>query len=206
MILLIDNFDSFTFNLVRYFEELSFEVMVVKNNAISLGDIDRLNPEFIVLSPGPGRPEDAGICLPVVDKFYTSKPILGVCLGHQVIAQYFGAKIIHAKQLIHGKVSAIHHENDVLFEQVVSPFNATRYHSLVVDAKSLSSELLVTASTQTALGEFDEVMAIAHKSYPVFGVQFHPEAALTENGHQILANFIACGLQSLVSTKEIVWS
>lgn len=206
MILLIDNFDSFTFNVLRYFKELSSDVMVVKNNAIRLDEIEQIDPELIVLSPGPGRPEDAGICLSVVDRFHAIKPILGICLGHQVIAQYFGAKIIHAKELIHGKASEITHQNEYLFDRVPSPFKATRYHSLVVGAESLPNELSIIASTQTSSGELDEVMAIAHRQYPVFGVQFHPEAALTEYGHQILSNFIACGLQSSQAVKELLWS
>jgi anthranilate synthase/aminodeoxychorismate synthase-like glutamine amidotransferase len=212
MILLIDNFDSFTFNVVRYFKELSSDVMVVKNNAITLDEIEQIDPELIVLSPGPGRPEDAGICLSVVDRFHAIKPILGICLGHQVIAQYFGAKIIHAKELIHGKASEITHQNEYLFDRLPSPFKATRYHSLVVDAESLPNELSIIASTQTESGEsgesgeLDEVMAIAHRQYPVFGVQFHPEAVLTEYGHQILSNFIVCGLQSSQTVKELLWS
>ncbi len=198
---MIDNFDSFTFNLVQYFKELDQDVQVFRNDALSIADIEQMSPDHIVISPGPGRPENAGISLDVIQHFYTQIPLLGVCLGHQALAQLFGATIVRAKALVHGKTSPMYHEQRVLFEGVPSPFQATRYHSLVVDEATLPSCFEVTAWTENDVKEKEEIMGIKHKDYPVFGVQFHPEAILTEYGHKLLDNFISYSHLSTVNKK-----
>lgn len=185
MILMIDNYDSFTYNLVQYLGELGQRVKVYRNDALSINDIKKLAPAKIVISPGPGRPEDAGISCEVIRQLSGKIPILGVCLGHQAIGYVFGAKIVGAKKLMHGKTSKIYHNKKDIFKGIASPFLATRYHSLLVDKKSLPDCLEITAFTAE-----DEIMGLKHKVYPVWGVQFHPESILTKSGKQILDNFI----------------
>ncbi|MCG8431144.1 MAG: aminodeoxychorismate/anthranilate synthase component II [Candidatus Omnitrophica bacterium] len=186
MVLMIDNYDSFTYNLVQYLGMLGVRVKVYRNDAISAARISRMKPEKIVISPGPGRPEDAGVSCEVIGTFAAKIPILGVCLGHQAIGYSMGGRIVGAKKLMHGKTSAIYHGPDRLFRNIPNPFEATRYHSLVVDKKSLPSCLTVTAWTGDK-----EIMGIKHKRYPVWGVQFHPESVLTGAGLDILRNFLA---------------
>jgi len=193
MLLILDNYDSFTWNLVQYFGELGQKAVVYRNDQITLQQIESLQPTAIVISPGPGTPDDAGISMAVIKHFAGKIPILGVCLGHQAIAQVFGGKIIHAKAIVHGKTSKIFHNNQGLFRHLTTPCTATRYHSLVVDKTSLPDTFEITAWTENSRGEIDEIMAIQHKNYPdcpVAGVQFHPESILTEQGHQLLRNFL----------------
>ena len=189
MILMIDNYDSFTFNIVQYLGELGADVLVKRNNKITLDDIDRLNPEKIVISPGPCTPNEAGISLEVVKKYYKTTPILGVCLGHQTIGQAFGGNIVSAKKIMHGKTSQIIHDGDYIFKDIDQEFTATRYHSLVIEKKSFPDSLLVTARTKDDESE-SEIMGIRHKEYNLFGVQFHPESILTDSGHKLLENFL----------------
>ena len=189
MLLLIDNFDSFTHNLARYFTELGANVEVVRNNALTLDDISRLAPSQLVISPGPCTPNEAGISLSAIEYFAGKIPILGVCLGHQAIGQVFGAKVVGAQEIKHGKVSALSHRNSGLFKDLPNPFNVTRYHSLVLDPTSLPSSINVDAWCETAQGT-KEIMAISHASYPVWGVQYHPESLLTEHGHSVLEAFL----------------
>ncbi len=189
MILMIDNYDSFTFNIVQYLGELGAEVVVKRNDKISLIDIDKLNPEKIVISPGPCTPNQAGISIEVVKNYYKKLPILGVCLGHQTIGQAFGGKIIPAKEIMHGKTSEIVHDGDYLFNDIPQKFTATRYHSLVIEQSSFPDSLLITASTDEAEAS-SEIMGIRHKDYNLFGVQFHPESILTDSGHKLLQNFL----------------
>ena len=185
MILMIDNYDSFTYNLVQYLGELGQEVKVYRNDALSIKDIKKLNPKSIVISPGPGRPEDAGISCAVIEEFGGKIPILGVCLGHQAIGYSFGGKIVQAKRLMHGKVSKIYHHKKGIFKNIPNPFLATRYHSLLVEKKSLPACLEITAWTKES-----EIMGLKHKEYSLWGVQFHPESILTKSGKAILDNFI----------------
>ncbi|MCH9769365.1 MAG: aminodeoxychorismate/anthranilate synthase component II [Gammaproteobacteria bacterium] len=185
MILLIDNYDSFVYNLARYIRELGFETLVKRNDEINLAEINDLNPSHIILSPGPCMPNKAGICLELVKTYASSIPILGVCLGHQAIAQAFGASIIKAKAPRHGKTSLIQHNGKGIFAGVENPFQAARYHSLIVDKNSLPNEFEITAQTQTK-----EIMAIRHSDYPLVGVQFHPESVLTKHGYDLLKNFV----------------
>lgn len=185
MILMIDNYDSFTYNLVQYLKCLNEDVLVYRNDTISLEDIEKLNPHMIVLSPGPCTPKEAGICKEVVSTFKGKYPILGICLGHQTIGDVFGGKIIKAKEPVHGKVHSIRHKGIGVFEGLPNPLKVTRYHSLVIESKSLPDCLEITA--QTAEGE---IMGIRHKEYLIEGVQFHPEAILTERGIDILQNFL----------------
>jgi anthranilate synthase/aminodeoxychorismate synthase-like glutamine amidotransferase len=185
MILMIDNYDSFTYNLVQYLGELGQRVLVYRNDALSIEDIKKLKPEKIVISPGPGRPEDAGISCDVIREFSGKIPILGVCLGHQAIGYVFGGRIVIAKKLMHGKTSKIYHNKKDIFKGIPNPFLATRYHSLLVEKTSLPDCLEVTAYTAE-----NEIMGLKHKAYPVWGVQFHPESILTKSGKQILDNFI----------------
>ena len=185
MLLMIDNYDSFTYNLVQYFGELEQEVAVYRNDEITLEKIEGLKPRYIVISPGPCTPNEAGISVPLIGRFAGKIPILGVCLGHQSIGQAFGGKIVHAKQVMHGKTSAIRHNASGVFRNLPDPFQATRYHSLVIERASLPDCLEVTAWTDDG-----EIMGVRHKSLPVEGVQFHPESILTENGHSLLANFL----------------
>ncbi len=190
MLLMIDNYDSFTYNLVQYFAELGAEVEVRRNDQITLQQIEQLNPEKIVLSPGPCTPNEAGICLSLLQHFAGRLPILGVCLGHQAIGQAFGGKVIRAKKVMHGKVSDVYHVNTDVFSGLPSPFVATRYHSLVIEQASCPSCFELTAWTQDDSGQLDEIMGIAHKTLPIYGVQFHPESILTQHGHALLANFL----------------
>ncbi|KID58994.1 anthranilate synthase component II [Pseudoalteromonas luteoviolacea] len=191
MLLMIDNYDSFTFNLVQYFQKLDQEVLVKRNDDLSISEIKQLNPAHIVISPGPCSPNEAGISLQVVQQLQGQFPILGVCLGHQTIAQAMGAHVGKAKSVMHGKVSRIFHANKGAFCGLPSSFNVCRYHSLAVDAESLPDKLEVTAWTQTETGALDEVMGICHTDLALEGVQFHPEAILTEHGLELLDNFIA---------------
>lgn len=190
MLLMIDNYDSFTYNLVQYFGELGADVQVYRNDKITIAEIETLNPDKIVISPGPCTPNEAGISLNVIRHFSTKKPILGVCLGHQSIGQAFGGDIVHANAIMHGKTSPIHHNNSSVFRGIESPFKATRYHSLVVNKASLPDCFDITAWTENDDGSLDEIMGIQHKTLPVEGVQFHPESILTEQGHALLKNFL----------------
>lgn len=190
MILMIDNYDSFTYNLVQYLGELQQQVKVVRNDQIGVREIAQLQPECIVLSPGPCTPNEAGVSLDVVQDFAGKIPILGVCLGHQTIGQAFGGKIVRANDIMHGKTSEIYHRNEHVFSNCDLPFTATRYHSLVIEKNSLPACLEVTAWTQTDTGDVDEIMGVRHKELAVEGVQFHPESILTEFGHHLLQNFI----------------
>ena len=185
MILMIDNYDSFTYNLVQYLGSLHQEVKVLRNDKITLDEIKKMAPAKIVISPGPGRPEDAGISCAAIKEFAGKIPILGVCLGHQAIGFAYGGKIIGAKKLMHGKTSLIYHNNKEIFRGLPNPFEATRYHSLLVEKKSLPEVLEVTAWTKE-----DEIMGLKHKKYPLWGVQFHPESILTKHGMDLLKNFI----------------
>ncbi|MEW6443952.1 MAG: aminodeoxychorismate/anthranilate synthase component II [bacterium] len=187
MMLVIDNYDSFTFNLVQYFQELGQRVTVVRNDAIRVAEIEKRNPEFLVISPGPGRPEDAGISVEAIRRFSGLVPILGVCLGHQAIGAAFGARIVQARRLMHGKVSAVRHDGKRMFRGLESPFPATRYHSLAIARAGLPECLAVTASAEDG-----EIMAVRHRRLAVEGVQFHPESILTRPGKQLLQNFVSC--------------
>ena len=191
MVLMIDNYDSFTYNLVQYLGELGAEVRVARNDQISINEIEALSPKHIMLSPGPCTPNEAGISLKVIDHFSSKLPMLGVCLGHQAIGQAAGGHIVHARQIMHGKTSMIYHENVGVFKGLSSPFEATRYHSLVINKDSLPECLEVTAWTENKQGERDEIMGVRHKEYRVEGVQFHPESILTQWGHDLLRNFLA---------------
>lgn len=186
MLLMIDNYDSFTYNLVQYVMELGSEVKVVRNDAITLAEIEALNPSHLVISPGPGKPAEAGISLDVIRRFGGKIPLLGVCLGHQSLAEVFGGTIVRAPMLMHGKTSPIHHEGEGVFEGLPRPFEATRYHSLIVERDSLPDCLEVTAWTEDGL-----IMGLRHKTLPrLQGVQFHPESIMTEGGHDLLRNFL----------------
>jgi anthranilate synthase component 2 len=190
MILMIDNYDSFTYNIVQYLGELGADVQIYRNDAISLAEIEQLAPEKIVISPGPCSPSEAGISIDVIKHFTGKLPILGVCLGHQSIGQAFGGKVVRARQVMHGKLSPVHHNNSGVFRDLPSPFTATRYHSLVVDLPSLPDCLQMTAWTQHADGSVDEIMGLRHKTLDLEGVQFHPESILSEHGHHLLKNFL----------------
>jgi anthranilate synthase component 2 len=190
MLLMIDNFDSFTFNIVQYLGELGVDVQVYRNNEISLDQIKALNPSHLVISPGPRSPNEAGVSLAAIEYFAGKLPILGICLGHQSIGQVFGGMIVRARQVMHGKNSLILHDDRGVFEGLNNPLNVTRYHSLVVEKSSLPECLEITAWTLTSAGDIDEIMGVRHKEYDIEGVQFHPEAILTEQGHALLANFL----------------
>jgi len=194
MLLMIDNYDSFTFNLVQYFGELGEDVRVIRNDEMTLPALRALRPSAIVISPGPGTPDDAGVSLEVLQRLGGEVPVFGVCLGHQSIGQAFGGKVIRAKQIMHGKTSLIHHAGKGVFAGLPVPFEATRYHSLVVEQASLPDCLEVTAWTEHADGSLDEIMGLRHRSLPIEGVQFHPESILTQHGHAMLRNFIAHAL------------
>jgi len=191
MLLMIDNYDSFTYNLVQYFGELGQEVKVVRNDALTVDEIAALSPARIVISPGPCTPDLAGVSLEVLEKLSGRVPILGVCLGHQSLGQAFGGKVVRAKTIMHGKTSSIRHEGKGVFAGVPDRFEATRYHSLVVEKESLPDCLEITAWTENADGSFDEIMGLRHRALPVEGVQFHPESILTQHGHDLLRNFLA---------------
>jgi len=190
MLLMIDNYDSFTYNLVQYCAELGEEVEVVRNDAIDVDGIRRMRPDSIIISPGPCNPDQAGISLTVVRELKNEFPILGVCLGHQSIAQALGGRVVHARKVMHGKTSRVHHRGTGVFHGLPNPFVATRYHSLIAERASLPSELEISAWTVDEQGEFDEIMGLEHRSLPLHGVQFHPESILTEHGHAMLANFL----------------
>ena len=183
---MIDNYDSFTYNLVQYLGELGEDVKVIRNDELTVDEIGDLAPERIVLSPGPCTPNEAGVSLEVIRRFAGRTPILGVCLGHQAIGQAFGGKVVHAKQLMHGKVSRVHHSGKGVFAGLPTPYEATRYHSLAIERASCPPELEVTAWTDDG-----EIMGVRHRTLPVEGVQFHPESILTEHGHALLKNFIS---------------
>lgn len=185
MILVIDNYDSFTFNLVQYLGELGADLRVHRNDKITLTEIETLNPEGIIISPGPGRPEQAGIILELITRFAKKIPILGVCLGHQAIGLAFGGKIVASQKLMHGKTSQIYHTGEGLFQNLINPLIATRYHSLQVEKETLPADLQVTAKTDDGV-----IMGLQHTSYPLFGVQFHPESILTIQGKKLLTNFL----------------
>ena len=189
MILMIDNYDSFTYNLAQYFGELGEAVQVYRNDEISVAEIEDLKPALIVISPGPCTPNEAGISMNVVERFSGKIPLLGICLGHQSIGQVCGGKVVKARRVMHGKTSEIFHTSEGVFAGLPNPFTATRYHSLVVERESLPETLRITAWTQID-GELDEIMGLKHTEYEVEGVQFHPESILTEHGHDLLANFI----------------
>ena len=185
MLLMIDNYDSFTFNLVQYFGELGQEVKTFRNDQITIEEIKKLDPKYIVISPGPCTPKESGISMQVIDSFKENKPSLGVCLGHQAIGAVFGANIVKAKELMHGKTSEIQHDGNFLFEGMPNNFTATRYHSLVIEEKTLSKDFVVNARTQDG-----SIMGIQHSKLNVSGVQFHPESIMTENGKKLLSNFL----------------
>jgi anthranilate synthase component II len=190
MLLMIDNYDSFTYNLVQYLGELGADVRVFRNDRIGIAEIAALGPEHIVISPGPCTPNEAGISVQVIEHFSGKVPILGVCLGHQAIGQAFGGRVVHASAVMHGKTSPIHHRGAGVFHGLADPFQATRYHSLVIDREGLPDCLEITAWTETPQGEIDEIMGVRHRHLRVAGVQFHPESILTEHGHALLRNFL----------------
>lgn len=190
MLLIIDNYDSFTYNLYQYFCELGAEVKVVRNDEITLEEIEALSPSHLVISPGPCTPNEAGISLEAISHFAGKLPLLGVCLGHQAIAQAFGGNVIRAKQVMHGKTSQIRHNNKSVFVGLNMPLTVTRYHSLIVEAESLPDCFEITAWTENAAGEIDEIMGYQHRTLPIDAVQFHPESIKTEQGHELLANFL----------------
>ena len=191
MLLMIDNYDSFTYNVVQYLGELKADVQVYRNDEITVDEIAALSPERLVISPGPCTPNEAGISMAAIKAFAGKVPILGICLGHQSIGQVFGGEVVRARQVMHGKTSPIFHAGKGVFAGLPNPVTATRYHSLVVDKKSLPDCLEITAWTQTADGEVDEIMGLRHKELAIEGVQFHPESILTESGHAMLSNFLA---------------
>ncbi len=189
MLLLIDNYDSFTYNLYQYFCELGAEVLVRRNDALTLADIERLSPQRLVISPGPCTPDDAGISLAAIRHFAGTLPILGVCLGHQALGQAFGARVVRARQVMHGKTSPIRHAGRGVFAGLADPLTVTRYHSLILEKDSLPDCFEVTAWTENDVG-IDEIMGVRHRSLPLEGVQFHPESILSQQGHQLLRNFL----------------
>jgi anthranilate synthase component 2 len=190
MILMVDNYDSFTYNVVQYLAELDADVRVYRNDQITIAEIEQLAPEKIVISPGPCTPNEAGISVEAIKYFAGKIPILGICLGHQSIGQAFGGEIVRAKQVMHGKTSMIHHNNSGVFSGLTNPYEATRYHSLVIKQDTLPDCLEVTAWTQNKDGSRDEIMGVRHKELAVEGVQFHPESILTQHGHDLLENFL----------------
>ncbi|WP_031437520.1 anthranilate synthase component II [Methylobacter tundripaludum] len=189
-VVMIDNYDSFTYNLVQYFGELGADVTVVRNDQVTVEDIEKLAPDKLVVSPGPCTPKEAGISVEAILKFAGKTPILGVCLGHQSIGYAFGGNIVHAKSIMHGKTSLVYHHNQGVFKGLNNPFTATRYHSLVIEQESIPDCLEITAWTQDETGKLDEIMGIRHKQLDIEGVQFHPESILTEHGHDMLRNFL----------------
>ncbi|GAA0087015.1 aminodeoxychorismate/anthranilate synthase component II [Clostridium sp. CTA-7] len=185
MLLMIDNYDSFVFNLVRYIEELGEEVLIYRNDKMTIEEIKSLDIDGIIISPGPKAPKDAGISLDIIHSFKGVKPILGICLGHQCIGHYFSSSVIKGKEPVHGKISYIKHSNKDIFKDVKNPLRVTRYHSLIIDDRDISKDLEVTCYTEDRV-----IMGVKHKEYPIYGVQFHPEAEMTEEGHKIIKNFI----------------
>ncbi len=190
MLLMIDNYDSFTYNLVQYLQALGAEVKVVRNDAMTVDEIAKLAPERIVISPGPCTPNEAGVSLEIIERLGATTPILGVCLGHQSLGQAYGGNVIRAGRIMHGKTSRIRHEGKGVFAELPDAYEATRYHSLVVERSSLPDALEVTAWTENEDGSFEEIMGLRHREFPVEGVQFHPESILTEHGHALLKNFL----------------
>lgn len=190
MIIMVDNYDSFTYNVVQYLAELKAEVKVYRNDQITIAEIEQLAPEKIVISPGPCTPNEAGVSVEAIKHFAGKIPILGICLGHQSIGQAFGGEIVRAKQVMHGKTSMIHHSNSGVFAGLTNPYEATRYHSLVINQDTLPDCLEITAWTQNEDGSRDEIMGVRHKEWAVEGVQFHPESILTQHGHDLLENFL----------------
>jgi anthranilate synthase component II len=189
-ILMIDNYDSFTYNLVQYLAELGADVQVVRNDQIPVEEIETIDPDKIVISPGPCTPKEAGISVDTIHRYAGRYPILGVCLGHQSIGQAFGGNIVHAKSIMHGKISMVHHRDAGVFRGLRNPLQATRYHSLVIEQASLPECLEVTAWTENKDGSLEEIMGVRHKNLPIEGVQFHPESIMTEQGHELLRNFL----------------
>ena len=190
MLLMIDNYDSFTYNLVQYFGELGQVVEVHRNDEITINEIEKLNPEFLVISPGPCTPNEAGVSVEAIKHFSGKVPMLGVCLGFQAMVQAFGGNVVGAKKIMHGKISPVHHTNKGVFTDLKNPLNATRYHSLVAEQSSLPDCFDITAWTKDGQGDIDEIMGIKHKDFALEGVQFHPESILTEEGHEMLDNFL----------------
>ncbi len=190
MVFVLDNYDSFTYNLVQYLGELGAEVEVRRNDEVTAEEVERMKPERILLSPGPCTPREAGILVPLIRHMAGKAPILGVCLGHQAIGEAFGGKVVRAKTLMHGKTSAVEHDGKGVFARLPTPLTCTRYHSLIVEADSLPAELVVTASTPAAAGGGSVIMGVRHRSLPIEGVQFHPESVLTDGGHQMIRNFL----------------
>lgn len=190
MILMIDNYDSFTYNLVHYLGDLGAQIQVFRNDEITLKQIEALAPSHLVISPGPCTPTEAGISMEAIRYFADRLPILGVCLGHEAMAQVFGGRVVHAKHVMHGKISPIYHQQQGVFHELPQPFNATRYHSLIAEKTSLPDCFDITAWTLDEHGAFEEIMAIQHKEFPMHGVQFHPESIMTEKGHRLLKNFL----------------
>jgi anthranilate synthase component 2 len=193
MLLMIDNYDSFTYNVVQYLGELGAAVHVVRNDQIDIAGIKALQPEKIVISPGPCTPNEAGVSMEVIEAFAGQLPILGICLGHQSIGQVFGGRIVRARQVMHGKTSPVHHRGEGVFAGLSNPFEATRYHSLIIEQASLPDCLEITAWTETAAGDVDEIMGVRHRELQIEGVQFHPESILTAHGHDLLRNFLNQG-------------
>jgi len=191
MLLMIDNYDSFTYNVVQYLGELKADVKVIRNDEMNIDEIKALNPERLVVSPGPCTPNEAGVSVEAIKTFAGQIPILGICLGHQSIGQAFGGNIVRAHHVMHGKTSMIHHNTQGVFAGLTNPFEATRYHSLVIERASLPDCLEITAWTETESGEVDEIMGVRHKELAIEGVQFHPESILTQHGHDMLQNFLA---------------
>ncbi len=191
MLVMIDNYDSFTYNLVQYLGELGEDVQVFRNDQVTVDEIEAMKPEAIVISPGPCTPNEAGISLELIGRLSSRIPTLGVCLGHQSIGQAFGGKVVRARDVMHGKTSQIHHTGKGVFAGLPNPFRATRYHSLIVSQDNLPAEFEVTAWTEDAKGQRDEIMGLKHKTLPIEGVQFHPESILTEHGHDMLRNFMS---------------
>ncbi|MFA6162728.1 MAG: aminodeoxychorismate/anthranilate synthase component II [Methylobacter sp.] len=189
-VVMVDNYDSFTYNLVQYLGELGADVTVVRNDQVTVEDIEKLAPDKLVISPGPCTPKEAGVSVEAILRFAGRLPILGVCLGHQSIGYAFGGNIIHAKSIMHGKTSPVYHNNVGVFKGLKNPFTATRYHSLVIEQETLPDCLEITAWTQDAAGKLDEIMGVRHKQLDIEGVQFHPESILTEHGHDLLRNFL----------------
>lgn len=185
MLLMIDNYDSFVYNLVRYFKELGEEIVVYRNDKITIDQIEKMNIKGIIISPGPKSPKEAGISLEIIDKFKDKLPILGICLGHQCVGYYFGAEIIKGKEPVHGKISYINHNSENIFLDVKNPLRVTRYHSLVINRDNIPNDLEIVSETDDGV-----IMAVKHKYYPIYGLQFHPEAEMTEEGHRLLENFI----------------